>query len=64
MFNYRPTYRVQVAKLESLNMMTLLLAILKMSGAAQIGWAWVLAPYWIPAVLMLPFFILAVLEGN
>ena len=45
-------------------MMVLMLSILKMSGAAQLGWAWVLAPYWIPAVLMLPFFILAAVERS
>ena len=64
MFSYRPVYKIQVAKLESLNMMVLMLAILKMSGAAQLGWIWVIAPYWILGIFMMPFFILAILEGN
>lgn len=53
-----------MAKLESLNMMVLMLAILKLSGAAQLGWIWVIAPYWILGIFMMPFFILAALEGN
>ena len=45
----------------SLPMITLILVILKLTGAIDWSWVWVTSPIWIPIALV--FFILAVALG-
>lgn len=46
-----------------LELLTVLLIVLKITGRVSIGWLWVFAPLWIPTVLLVVLlFLLAVIK--
>lgn len=46
-----------------LELLTVLLIVLKITGRVSIGWLWVFAPLWIPTVLLIVLlFLLAVIK--